>query len=86
MANAKLTLSADKEVIRKARELAKDNHTSISAMFSRIVLAMSKRRPHQRAEELGPLTRKAAGLIKLPRKPYREVLEDALLEKYGFKR
>ncbi len=38
-------------------------------------------------EALGPLTRKALGLAKLPPgKSYREILEEALLEKYGFKK
>ena len=83
----KLTLSADENVIRKARQLARQNKTSISAMFSRFVLATSKRGGPSGGEELGPLTRKALGLAKLPAgKPDRELLEEALLAKYGFKR
>jgi hypothetical protein len=83
----KLTLSADEDVIRKARQLARKNKTSISAMFSRLVLAMSKREEPTGEEPLGPLTRKALGLAKLPAgKPYREVLEEALMEEYGVKK
>jgi hypothetical protein len=83
----KLTLSADEHVIRKARQLARRNKTSISAMFSRFVLATSEREAPSGEERLGPLTRRALGLAKLPAgKPDREVLEDALMEKYGFKR
>ena len=83
----KLTLSADEAVIRKARQLARKNHTSISAMFSRLVLALSQREEPESQEPLGPLTRKALGLAKLPAgKPYREVLEEALMDQYGIKR
>jgi hypothetical protein len=87
MASVKLTLSADESVVRKARQLARKNKTSISAMFSRMVLAMSKRVERKPAREIGPLTRKALGLAKMPPgKSDREALEEALLSKYGFKR
>ncbi len=85
MATVKLTLSADEKIVRKARQLARKNKTSISAMFSRLVLAMSKRE-EMKPEELGPLTRQAIGMVKLPRgKSDREILEEALMEKYGLK-
>ncbi len=64
MATTKLTLSADKKVIEKARRLAKKNKTSISAMFSRFVLAMDSPEDRFKDEPLGPITRQALGLIK----------------------
>lgn len=86
MAHVKLTLSADEKVIRKARQLARRNKTSISAMFSRLVLAVSAREQMPSAAELGPLTRKALGLAKLPPgKSDREIIEESLMEKHGFK-
>lgn len=82
MSVKKLTLSADEEIIRKARTLAKRNGTSISAMFSRFVSAMSatdKKRP-----EISPLTKKASGLIEWPDDvDERQILEEAILKKYG---
>jgi len=84
MGTTKLTLSADEKVVRKARQLAKRNKTSISAMFSRWVLALSSRQSRKPHEPLGPLTRKALGLAKLPAdKSDAELLEEALAEKYG---
>ena len=84
MATVKLTLSADEKVVRKARQLARKNKTSISAMFSGIVLALSKRDEVKSDAEIGPLTRKALGLVKLPRgKSDRELIEEALMEKHG---
>jgi hypothetical protein len=86
MATVKLTLSADEKVVRKARELARRNKTSISAMFSGMVLALSKREGTKSEAEIGPLTRKALGLVKLPAgKSDREIVEEALAEKHGFK-
>ena len=80
----KLTLGADEEVIRQAKRLAAENHTSVSSMFSRWVLSMTRRRKQKSGEPIGPLTRKALGLAKLPAdKSDRELLEEALAEKYG---
>lgn len=80
---AKLTLTVDENVVEDAKRLAKENGTTVSAMFARFVQAMahSKRRPLK----LGPLARQASGLASLPEgMTYREVLEEALIEKYGF--
>jgi Family of unknown function (DUF6364) len=77
----KLTLSADKALIKQAKELAVREGTSLSSMFSRFLRAVlagnhKKHRP-------GPVTRRATGLAKLPaNKSDRELLEDALAEKY----
>lgn len=78
----KLTLSADPEVIEQAKRLATESGTSISSMFERFIRLMSRKgKPRRR---LGPMTQEASGLISLPRgKTERDVLEDALAEKYG---
>jgi hypothetical protein len=77
----KLTLSVDEETVEQAKQLARANGTSVSRMFSEFVAALVRggaRRRH------GPLTRKASGLVSLPEgKSYRDVVEDALLDKYG---
>ena len=79
----KLTLGADEEVIRQAKRLAAENHTSVSAMFSRWVRTMARQKKEGPREKLGPLTRKALGLVKLPEdKSDRELLEEALAEQY----
>ena len=87
MSMTKLTLSADREIIRKARQLAKKNNTSISALFSRLILLASGRRQGKEASEsIGPLTREALGMIRLPAgKSDRALLEQSLLERYGIK-
>ena len=81
----KLTLSADPQVIKQAHQLAQERGTSISSMFERFVRLLAKRSGVSSA--LGPLTRKATGMIALPQgRSDRQVLEDALLEKHGLGR
>jgi uncharacterized protein DUF6364 len=82
MRTSKLTLSADKELIRQAKKLAAQNGTSVSAMFSGMLRAMG--RASGLREPPAPLTRKATGLIRLPSAAEDErLLEDALAAKYG---
>jgi hypothetical protein len=80
----KLTLSVDPDVIEDARKLAKQTGTSVSSMFERIVRSLTARRTGDRP--FGPLTRKASGMIVLPKgRSDRQVLEDSLLEKHGMR-
>jgi hypothetical protein len=82
MCVTKLTLSAEKEVIRQAKKLAAENGTTVSALFSNIIRAMGRTSGGQ--EPPAPLTRKATGLIRLlPGAEDESLLEDALAAKYG---
>ncbi|MBI4612563.1 MAG: hypothetical protein HY720_03040 [Planctomycetes bacterium] len=81
MRTTKLTLSADKELVEEAKELAQEEGTSLSSMFSRFLRAVLAER--RKPSSPGPLTRKATGLVKLPRnKSDRELLQEALAGKY----
>jgi hypothetical protein len=85
MRMTKLTLSADKDLIQEAKRLADREGTSLSSMFSRFLRAILRSR--RGTEEPGPVTGKATGLVKLPpNKTDRELLQDALSERYGLKR
>jgi len=78
----KLTLNAEPEVIDQARRLAEAHGTSVSSLFARIVRFLAQQ--DNERPPIGRLARSASGLIKLPRgKSEREVLEDALIDKYG---
>lgn len=82
----KLTLSMEERDIAAARRLARKHGTSISGMFARLVRAMS-RRDRREDDDLPPLTRKALGMIRLPKgKTDRELVEEALLDKHGMSR
>lgn len=79
----KLTLSTDSKTIAQAKRLAAQNHTSVSAMFTRLIRAMTQK--PKTDDDIGPLTRELTGIIKLPKgKTDRDVLTDVLMEKYGF--
>ena len=78
----KLTLSIDEAVVEKAKQIADANNTSVSAMFSRFVQSMAAGRLDP--AKAGPLTRKLSGIVNLPPdKDYKELLAEALEDKYG---
>ncbi|HUY36965.1 MAG TPA: DUF6364 family protein [Pirellulales bacterium] len=80
----KLTLSADPEVIEQAKRLADETGTSVSSLFERFIRLLARRHPERR---VGRITRQATGMITLPSsKSDRDVLADALTEKYGIKK
>lgn len=77
----KLTLSMDEATVAKAKQIADANHTSVSAMFSQFVESMAARRA--RPANIGPLTRKLSGIVKMPAgKDYKDLLTEALMDKY----
>lgn len=89
MATVKLTLSADEKTIRKAKRLARARKTSVSAMFARYIESLSRTRKAGKpdVESLPPITRRALGMVKLPKgKTDRELVEEGLWEKYGLPR
>ena len=77
----KLTLSADRELVQKAKRLAARQNTSVSALFDRFIRSATS--GDEPAARIGPLTRKASGIIAPRAKADRNILEDALLEKYN---
>ena len=86
----KLTLTATPEVIALAEEQAKNEGTSISAMFANFVMAkekMSKRHTRTRSKStIGPLTRSLTGIVRLPDDfDEKEFMSRVFMEKYGLK-
>ena len=78
----KLTLSMTPETVRLARKLSKQNGRSISAMVSGLIHSMAIHDSIE-SERIPPITKSLAGIVKLPEgKTYREVIEEALEEKY----
>lgn len=79
---AKLTLNADPDVIEQAKRLAAKANTSVSALFSRFIRTLASH--ENESQSLGPLTRKATGVIRLEQnQDYQDILADALTDKYG---
>ena len=88
MAMSKLTLTAPPEIISLAEEQAKLENTSISAMFTRFIMAKTKMSARHRARrKVGPLTKSLTGIVKLPADfDEKEFLSDVLAEKYGLRK
>jgi len=89
----KLTLTAAPEVISMAEEQARNEGTSISAMFANFILAkekMSRRHRKSRSKTtqttIGPLTRSLSGIVSLPPDfDEKEFMSRVIAEKYGLK-
>jgi len=74
----KLTLNAEKNVIEKAKRIAQERGTSVSAMFSQFVASMGS--SQRRRRKSAPITRRLRGLAKVSAdKSDRELFEEALL-------
>jgi len=74
----KLTLSAGKAMIEKAKRIAGERGTSVSAMFGQFVETIGSPRQHRRKP--APITRRLRGLAKVSaKKSDRELFEEALL-------
>lgn len=89
MSMTKLTLSADKAVIELAKEQARRDGISISAMFSCFIHARAQLK-EKKAIKPGPLTHQAMEIgrkaSKIPTNiSDRELIEEALAEKYKVK-
>ena len=65
MRKSKLTLTADPSIIETAKRLAAARNTSVSALFSRLIESMQAEE-ETGIDGVGPLTRKASGLVSLP--------------------
>ncbi len=85
MNTKKLTLSAPEDVITDAKRIAARNKTSVSAMFTRLVNAVSQSADNEQIP-IGPVTRRASGIVTLPDGAEHQLLADALEERYDSRR
>ncbi len=87
METSKLTLRPSKDVIELARQMAKEEHTSITKMFSSFILSRRKARTNGKSIPVGPLTREITGILKVPADwDYTKDMEGILEEKYGVRK
>lgn len=80
----KLTLSAEKAVIERAKQLAAERGISVSAMFSQFVasLGTAGRKENAQSRRHAPITRRVRGLAKVTSATTdRELYEAAILDK-----
>lgn len=80
----KLTLSIEQDVIEKAKRYAKLHGRSLSSIIEEYLKSISSETLINEKQELSDILKELQGSIKLPKNlgSYKEILEDALLEKY----
>ena len=80
----KLTLTIDKSVIEQAKEYAKKKNRSVSRIVEEYLknIAMNRDSGTFSKDIKSPITDSISGLFKDNGKSYKEMLEEALSEKY----
>ncbi|WP_417359444.1 DUF6364 family protein [Galbibacter sp.] len=82
--NTKLTLTIEKEVIKIAKEYAKEKGQSISEMVENYFKFVTVERVKIKEKQLSPKVRKLRGIIKTDNNfDYKQVLTEELSKKYG---
>lgn len=82
--NTKLTLTLEKEIIKIAKEYAKEKGQSLSEMVENYLKFITSDRQKIKERQLSPKVRKLRGIIKTDENfDYKQILADELSKKYG---
>lgn len=82
--NTKLTLTIEEEVIRIAKEYAKEKGQSLSQLVENYFKLITVDRREIKSQDLSPRVQSLRGLIDLgDEKDYKKILTDELAKKYG---
>ncbi|MEM9675952.1 MAG: DUF6364 family protein [Bacteroidota bacterium] len=82
--NTKLTLTIEKEVIKTAKEYAKEKVESLSDLVENYFKLITKDRREVHPEELSSRVQRLRGIIKVDNDfDYKEVLTEELFKKHG---
>jgi hypothetical protein len=81
---SKLTLSINQMVIDEAKEYAKSNGKSLSSIVEEYLKSLTKTEQSKKKKTSMELVRELKGSVQLPEDftSYKEILQDALVEKY----
>ncbi|MCO6490735.1 MAG: hypothetical protein J5I98_20125 [Phaeodactylibacter sp.] len=81
---SKLTLSINQMVIDEAKEYAKSSGKSLSSIVEEYLKSLTKIEESKKKKTSMELVRELKGSVKLPEDftSYKEILQDALVEKY----
>ncbi|WP_423820424.1 DUF6364 family protein [Salinimicrobium sp. TIG7-5_MAKvit] len=83
--NTKLTLTIEQEVIKRAKEYAKDKNRSLSDIIENYLKTLTKEERTERDKKLNPVVKSLKGSFKMPKKDmdYKKELRNRLEEKYS---
>jgi predicted CopG family antitoxin len=66
--NAKLTLTIEQEVIKRAKKYAKDKNRSLSDIIENYLKFLTKEGQKEQAKKLNPVVKSLKGSFKMPKK------------------
>lgn len=80
----KLTLTVDQKVIESAKEYARDNAKSLSSIVEEYLKSLSSGKSSKNKPKYSKLIKELKGSVKIDasKVDYKELLEDALIEKH----
>ena len=83
--NTKLTLTIEKDIIKRAKEYAKDKDRSLSDIIENYLKSLTKEEQKEKIQRLNPIVKSLKGSFKMPEKDmdYKKELRDRLEEKYS---
>ncbi|WP_298529676.1 DUF6364 family protein [uncultured Christiangramia sp.] len=81
--NTKLTLTIEQEIIKRAKEYAKEKNRSLSDIIENYLKVLTKEEQKQKDKKLNPVVKSLKGSFKMPKNmDYKKELRNRLEEKY----
>lgn len=82
--NTKLTLTIEQEIIKRAKEYAKDKNRSLSDIIENYLKILTKEEKKERDNKFNPIVKSLKGSFKMPKNDmdYKKELRNRLEEKY----
>ncbi|WP_416441772.1 DUF6364 family protein [Leeuwenhoekiella sp. A16] len=81
--NTKLTLTIEQEIIKRAKDYAKEKNRSLSDIIENYLKVLTKEEKQQKDKKLNPVVSSLKGSFKMPKNmDYKKELRNRLEEKY----
>ena len=81
--NTKLTLTIEQEIIKRAKDYAKEKNRSLSDIIENYLKVLTKEEKQQREKKLNPVVSSLKGSFRMPKNmDYKKELRNRLEEKY----
>jgi len=81
--NTKLTLTIEQEIIKRAKDYAKEKNRSLSDIIENYLKVLTKEEQKQKDKKLHPVVKSLKGSFKMPKNmDYKKELRNRLEEKY----
>jgi len=81
--NTKLTLTIEQEIIKRAKDYAKEKNRSLSDIIENYLKVLTKEEKQQKEKKLNPVVSSLKGSFRMPKNmDYKKELRNRLEEKY----